>query len=150
MKGSSEDRTYAPGTDVREYTHPQSGLTYRAPFIAGDSSGTVDINGGIAGKTIQELIDITGTPNVPAFLDKKYGVDFNNQPLPDWYTAKAQLDDAKAKAAAYTGSDQNTTDMLQKNFNDANAIYQFVDQGLVAYRVDLLNDIRNFRAAFGY
>jgi hypothetical protein len=150
VKGSSEDRTYAPGTDVREYTHPQSGLTYRAPFIAGDSSGTVDINGGIAGKTIQELIDITGTPNVPAFLDKKYGVDFNNQPLPDWYTAKAQLDDAKAKAAAYTGSDQNTTDMLQKNFNDANAIYQFVDQGLVAYRVDLLNDIREFRAAFGY
>jgi hypothetical protein len=150
VKGSKEDFNYAPGTQIIEYTHPQSGLTYRAPVIASDSSGSVDINGGIASRTIQELIDITGQPGVPALMPSKYGAGFDNKPLPDWYTAKANLDDAKAQVAAYQGSDANTQQMLQTNFQQANAIYQFVDQGLVAYRVDLLNDIRNFRAAFGY
>jgi hypothetical protein len=150
VKGSKEDVTYAPGTNIIEYTHPQSGLTYRAPVLSTDSSGTVDIKGGIAAKTIQELVDITGQPGVPAFLSMKYGTDFDNKALPDWYTAKAQLDAAKAAAAAYTGTDKTMTQQLQTNFDKANAIYQYIDQGLMAYRVDLLNDIRTFRQAFGY
>jgi hypothetical protein len=150
VKGSKEDVNYAPGTNIIEYTHPQSGLTYRAPVLSTDSSGTVDIKGGIASKTIQELIDITGQPGVPANMPSKYGADFDNKPLPDWYTAKAKLDAAKAAAAAYTGTDKMMIQSLQTDFDKANAIYQFVDQGLVAYRVDLLNDIRTFRSAFGY
>ena len=148
VKGSKDDISYAPGTQVIEYTHPQSGLTYRAPMVTGDSSSTVDIGGGIAAKTIQELNDITGQPGVPATMPGKYGAGFDNKPLPNWYTAKKALDDAQAAAAANT--DPKVTAQLQQNYDQANAIYQFVDQSLVAYRVDLLNDIRNFRMAFGY
>jgi hypothetical protein len=148
VKGSKDDVQYAPGTPVLEYTHPLSGLTYRAPVLSTDSSGTVDIRGGIAAKTIQELIEITGQPNQPSTMNPKYGSDSNNKPLPDWYTAKAQLDTAKAMAAQYTGNDAATKQQLQTTFNQANAIYQYVDQGLVGYRVDLLNDIRAFRAVF--
>jgi len=150
LKGSKEDFTYAPGTKILEYTHPQSGLTYRAPVVASDATGSVDIAGGIGARTIQELIDITGQPNVPATMPAKYGADFDNKPLPDWYTAKSQLDASKAAVAAYQGSDATMQQTLQTNFQKANAIFQFVDQGLVSYRVDLLNDIRNFRQAFGY
>ena len=138
---------YAPGTPILEYTHPQSGLTYRAPSIANDAASTVDINGGIAQLTIKELIEITGQPGVPANLPAKYGVDSENNALPDWYTAKANLEDAQKKAAANT--DPAMTQTLQTNFDKANAIYQYIDQGLMAYRVDLLNDIRTFRSAFG-
>jgi hypothetical protein len=148
VKGSKEDFTYAPGTTIVEYTHPQSGLTYRAPIVAGDSTGSVDITGGIASNTIKELIAITGQPGVPATMPGKYGADFDNNPLPDWYTAKSMLDTAKAAVA--NNQDPAMTAKLQNNFDKANAVYQFVDQGLVAYRVDLLNDIRNFRSAFGY
>ncbi|HVU51036.1 MAG TPA: zinc-dependent metalloprotease [Polyangia bacterium] len=150
LKGSKEDFNYAPGTTILEYTHPQSGLTYRAPVVPSDATASVSINGGIASQTIQELIDITGQPGVPARMPSKFGADFDNNPLPDWYTAKQDLDNAKAAVAAYTGTDTNMQQTLQTNFDKANAIFQFVDQGLVAYRVDLLNDIRNFRAAFGY
>jgi hypothetical protein len=148
VKGSKDDVTYAPTQQVIEYTHPQSGVTYRAPVLATDPSGTVDINGGIASRVIQELIDITGTSGVPARMPKKFGFGLDNQPLPDWYTAKKQLDDAKAAAAAYTGSDKTMQATLQANFDQANTIFQFVDQFLVAYRVDLLDDIRTFRQAF--
>ena len=119
-------------------------------MIASDATGSVDIAGGIGARTIQELIDITGQPNVPATMPAKYGADFDNKPLPDWYTSKSQLDAAKAAVAAYQGTDATMTQTLQTNFQKANAIFQFVDQGLVSYRVDLLNDIRNFRQAFGY
>jgi hypothetical protein len=150
VKGSKDDYQYAPGTQIIEYTHPQSGLTYRAPVIASDATGSVALNGGIAARTVQELIDITGQPGVPATMPSKYGADFDNKPLPDWYTAKAQLDAAKAAAAADTGTDATVTQKLQSDFNKANIIYQFVDTSLVGYRVDLLNDIRAFRSAFGY
>jgi hypothetical protein len=150
IKGSKEDFMYAPGTTIVEYTHPQSGLTYRAPDVPGDSTGSVSISGGIASQTIKELNAITGQPNVPATMPAKFGADFNNQPLPDWYTAKQLLDNAKSDVATYTGTDQSEKTKRQVAFEQANAIFQFVDQGLVAYRVDLLNDIRNFRQAFGY
>jgi hypothetical protein len=148
IKGSKDDLNYAAGTQVLEYTHPQSGVTYRAPMIAGDSSATVDIQGGISGKVMQELIDITGQVGVPGTIALKYGVDFKGNALPDWQTAKAQLDAAKLAAAANT--DGTKTAQLQQTFDQANAIYQYIDQGLVAYRVDQLNDFRAFRQAFGY
>jgi hypothetical protein len=147
IKGSKEDFNYAPGTTILEYTHPQSGLTYRAPVLATDATGSVDINGGIAAKTIEELIAITGTFGVPAKMPAKYGADFDNQPLPDWYTAKQNLD--TAKKAAGDNTDPAMSQTLQDNFDKANAIYQFVDF-LVSFRVDQLNDIRIFRQGFGY
>jgi hypothetical protein len=160
LKGSKDDVTYAPGAQVLEYTHPQSGLTYRAPVIPTDSSSTVDIKGGVASQTIQELIELTGTAPAPAVpggpavpgpggtIPLKYGVGFDGKALPDWWTAKAQLDAAKAAAAANT--DTTKTAALQTAFDQANAVYQYVDQTLVGYRVDLLGDIRTFRSAFGY
>src|SRR5260221_11706315 len=60
IKGSKDDVTYAPGTQIVEYTHPQSGLTYRSPVIPNDASSTVDIKGGVASRAIQELVDLTG------------------------------------------------------------------------------------------
>lgn len=149
IKGSKDDFQYAPGTTVVEYTHPQSGLTYRAPVVASDSSSTVDLGGGIAAKVVQELNEITGQAGTPGTIPLKYGVGFDGKSaLPDWQTAKQNLDDAKAAATANTDAAQ--TAKLQRAFDEANAIYQYVDQSLVAYRVDLLNDIRGFRQAFGY
>jgi hypothetical protein len=138
-KGAKDDVDYGPGTPVIEYTHPQSGVIYRAPVLNGDTYS------GIASRTIQELIDITGTPGVPATLPPIYGADQNQQPLPDWQTAKAALDAATAAGAAGASGDAK----LQANYDNANAVFQAVDF-LVSYRVDLLSDIRNFRAAFGY
>jgi hypothetical protein len=140
IKGSKDDVTYAPGIQVLEYTHPQSGLTYRAPVLK-------DTYPGIGSTVVQELVDITGQANVPATLDQKWGVDFQNQKLPDWYTAKAALD--AAKAAAQANTDTTKTDALQRAYAEANSRFQQVDY-LVAYRVDLLSDIRLFRSAFGY
>jgi hypothetical protein len=153
LKGSKDDVTYGPGTTVLEYTHPQSGLTYRAPVVASDSSSTVDLGGGIAAKVVKELNDITGqagsdpTKDPNGTIPLKYGVGFDGKALPDWQTAKWRLDRAKSDAAANTDATQ--TAKLQRAYDEANAIYQYVDQGLVAYRVDLLNDIRGFRQVFG-
>ena len=65
-----------------------------------------------------------------------FGLLSNGQPLPDWQTAKANLD-------ALTG----TTD--QTAYNTAQSIFQFVDFQ-VANRIDLLGDLRLFRRSFGY
>ncbi|HSZ81385.1 MAG TPA: zinc-dependent metalloprotease [Polyangia bacterium] len=142
LKGSKDDVTYAPGTQVIEFTHPQTGDTYRAPVIGGDTYS------GIASRVIQELVDVTGQVGVPAALPPQYGADQNGNPLPDWQTAKAASDAAMAASVANT--DTAKTAQLQTAYDNANAIFQFVDQQILAPRVDLLSDIRNFRAAFGY
>jgi hypothetical protein len=140
VKGSKDDIQFAPGVQVLEWAHPQSGLVYRAPVLQNSYPG-------IGSTVVKELIDITGQPNVPATLDEKWGVDFNNQKLPDWYTAKQNLDNAQLAAANNT--DPKMNDALQQKYSEANNIFQQVDY-LVAYRTDLLNDIRMFRSAFGY
>jgi uncharacterized protein DUF4953 len=142
-KGAKDDQDYGPGTQVIEYTHPQSGVVYRAPVLNGDTYS------GIASRTIQELVDITGTVGVPATLPFSYGINpITPVPtaLPDWQTAKAALDAAQAAGAANTDP-MNTT--FQNNYANALSVFQAVDF-LVSYRVDLLSDIRNFRSAFGY
>ena len=131
IKGSKDDVTYAPGTEVVEFAHPQTGTVYRAPVLK-------DTNPGIGATVIQELIDITGQPNVPATLPDKYGVDASNNALPDWYTAKAALDAAQANAKASTSTDPNAGDRPASGpTTQANAVFQAVDY-LVSYRVDLL------------
>ena len=130
LKGAVDDVTYAPGVVIREYTHPQSGVTYRAAHL--DPSRL-----GIGESLIQELNQITGVWGVRGTLPAKYGyVNDAGDPYPDWQTARADLETASA------GTDQAA-------FQRATAIFQNVDY-YVAYRVDLLNDLRRFRMAFGY
>jgi len=129
IKGSNDDRDYGPGTTVDEFVHPQSHLVYRAARIDAGKKG-------IGGQLIDELNLLTGQAGTTASLPKKYGLDDVRQPLPDWQTAKA------AVSAAQTSGDQTA-------YNRAVSIFNVVDY-LVAYRVDMLNDLRTFRAAFGY
>jgi hypothetical protein len=139
IKGSKDDVTYAPSINVLEYAHPQSGIIYRAPVMPGKF-------GGIGAQVVQELIDMTGTAGTRGALNRKFGL-FKDNPLPDWQTAKADLD--AAKAAAQANTDDKLTKSLQDKYNDALMLYQAVDY-LVGYRVDLLNDLRLFRTAFSY
>ena len=46
-------------------------------------------------------------------------------------------------------TDTTKIDLLQKAYSDARSVFQTVDY-YVSYRVDLLNDLRTFRTAFGY
>ena len=55
----------------------------------------------------------------------------DGSPVPDWYTAKADLD------AAAAGTDQD-------KFNQANSTFNYVNS-LLGYDVDLVADIRMFR-----
>jgi hypothetical protein len=128
LKGAPDDITYDPSVTLKEFVHPQTGQTYRAAIY-----DTRNLGIGVA--LIDELNLIAGQPGVPGTLPKKYGV-INNQPLPDWSTAKANLDAARA------GTDQTA-------FNNAQIAFQNVDFYL-SYRVDLLSDLRLFRSAFGY
>ena len=139
VKGSKDDVDYGPSVNVMEWQHPQSGLVYRAPIL--DNTRT-----GIAVPVVQELQTITGQQGVPGVLPEKYGA-FNNQPLPDWYTAKANLDASQATAQANTDTTQ--TDTLQTNYSNALSVFNAVDYQL-SYRVDILDDLRSFRTAFGY
>jgi hypothetical protein len=139
VKGSKDDVTYAPSVTVLEYPHPQSGLIYRAPVLAGKQPG-------IGAQVVQELIDLTGKAGTDGSIPKKYGL-YKDAPLPDWYTAKKRLDAAEKAGADNT--DPALAGKLQDAFTDAKIIFQAVDY-LVAYRTDLLSDIRLFRTVFAY
>jgi hypothetical protein len=141
LKGSKEDVSYGPGVTVVEYQHPQSGLVYRAPSLDPAQAG-------VGEKIIHELNDYTGVVGTPGSLPEKFGT-YKGKALPDWQTAKAAIDTAQAAAAAYTGTDPTTKATLQGNYQDAIAIFQAVDYQ-IAYRVDVLSDLRLFRTAFGY
>jgi len=121
-----------PTIPTVEFTHPQSGQTFRAAQVDTQHSGVgVDI--------IKELNVIAGTKATPKDLPAKYGfytLGGVTHMYPDWQTAKANLD------AATGGTDQTA-------YQNAVAIFQNVDY-LLSYRVDLLSDLRRFRQAFGY
>jgi hypothetical protein len=130
VKGAIDDVTYDPGIMVKEFTHPQSGQVYRAPVLDPTRAA-------VGTQVIDELNAIAGTKGVTGTIDLKFGAaDAQGTPLPDWQTARANLD------AAQTSGDQT-------KFQNAQSIFQYVDY-LLGYRVDLLNDLRNFRRAFGY
>jgi hypothetical protein len=124
VKGSNDDATVAAGTVVKEFTHPVTGLTYRAPTTGDGASENIGVS------LIDELNTLVGKAGTPGTLPVRYGT-LNGQPLPDWQSAKTALDAAKA------GRDQSA-------FTRAQAIFDAID-GLVGYRVDLLADIRSFR-----
>jgi hypothetical protein len=131
LKGSNDDLTFSGATTVKEFTHPQTGQTYRAPVY-----DPANANASVGARLIDELNMITGQKGTPGTLPAHYGVLANGKPLPDWQTAKANLDQATA------GTDQAA-------LYDAQTTFQSVDY-LLGYRVDLLGDLRQFRRAFGY
>ena len=59
------------------------------------------------------------------------GAYTNGSAVPDWYSAKADLD------AASAGTDQTAYTQANQTFNYVN--------GLLGYRIDLIGDIRMFR-----
>ena len=99
---------------------------------------------GIGVTVLQELNQIAGQPGTPGTLPKKYGT-VGGVGLPDWYTARAQLDAAQAAAKADTSTAHAMA--LQTSYTQALQIFNAVDYYL-NYRVDLLGDIRAFRHAF--
>jgi hypothetical protein len=130
VKGAIDDVTYDSSIAVKEFIHPQSGQVYRAPVL--DPSRAA-----VGTQLIDELNTIAGKNGVTGTLPAKFGaIDAQGTLIPDWQTAKANL------AAAQTAGDQTA-------YQNAQQIFQFVDFQL-GYRVDLLNDLRNFRRAFGY
>jgi hypothetical protein len=138
LKGSSDDVSYAPGTAVTEFADPVSHLVYRAAQID-------PARPGIGVTVLQELNQIVGVPGTEGTLPKKYGTS-GGQPLPDWTTAKAKLEEARVAAVANT--DATKTAALQTAYTRALQIFNAVDYHL-SYRIDLLGDIRTFRHAFG-
>jgi hypothetical protein len=139
VKGSKEDVNYGAGVQVVEYQHPQSGIVYRAPVLD-------PAHEGIGSQIVKELTAYTGVVGTPGSLPEKFGT-YKGLPLPDWQTAKKNVDDAKAAAQANT--DTTMTAKLQGEYDTAVSIFQAVDYQ-IAYRVDILNDLRLFRGAFGY
>jgi hypothetical protein len=130
VKGAIDDVTYDPSITVKEFTHPQSGEVYRAPVLDPQRQA-------VGVQIIDELTTIAGTKGVTGTIPTKFGaLDTQGTPYPDWQTAKANV------GAAQMAGDQAA-------YQRAQAIFQYIDY-LLAYRVDLLNDLRNFRRAFGY
>ncbi len=135
QKGAVDDTLFS--SPVHEFTHPVSGITYRAPQFD-------DKHIAVGVQVIDELNTMIGKPGVEGTISGRYGAvfmskpdgTFTQDPIPDWYTAKARLDAAKASGD-------------QAKYTYAVGAFQQVDS-LLAYRVDLLNDLRMFRRAFAF
>jgi len=124
IKGSDDDFVVAPGADV-EFTHPETGLIFHA---------TTNQNGAapnIGKQILDELNAITGKRGVPGTMPLSVGMYTDGTAVPDWYTAKAALD------AASAAKDQDA-------YNQAIGTFNYVNRQL-AYRIDLIGDIRLFR-----
>ena len=80
-------------------------------------------------------------------MPAKYGLQTGGVPYPNWSTAKANVDKAQVDAQANT--DMTKADALQTAYIKALTTFTSVDY-MMAYRVDLLGDIRTFRRGFGY
>jgi hypothetical protein len=124
VKGADDDFTVA-ANQVVEYTHPETGIVFRATT---NSAGAAP---NIGKQILDELNAITGVKGTRGTVPLNIGMYDDGSAVPDWYSAKADLD------AAAAGTDQ-------KAFNAANSTFNYVNS-LVGYRVDLIADIRLFR-----
>jgi hypothetical protein len=124
VKGSDDDFTVGSNAAV-EYTHPETGIVYRATTNAPGASTN------IGRQILDELNAITGTAGTPGTIPVNVGTYTDGTPVPNWYSAKAALDAAKQS-------------MDQAAYDQAIATYNYVN-GLVGYRIDLIGDIRLFR-----
>ena len=125
VKGADDDFTLT-NVAINEYTHPTTGVTYRAP-----SYNTKPNN--IGSDLIDELKAVTGTSADPATatMPVQFGLNLDGTPLPTWYAAKA------AVAATQGGSDQTA-------YQAAMATQTRVEQ-VLNYRLDIISDIRTVR-----
>jgi hypothetical protein len=124
VKGGDDDFTLGTAAAV-EFTHPETGVTYRAPINAPGSATN------IGRQIIDELNSIVGVAGTRGTLPLTIGSFTNGDPVPNWYSAKADVDAAKQ------GTDQAA-------YESAVGIYNYVNQ-LLGYRIDLISDIRAFR-----
>jgi hypothetical protein len=125
IKGGDDDFQLAPGTPVAEYAHPETGVIYRAP------ANTAGARVNIGKEIVDELNVITGTAGATGTIPVAYGSYTDGTPLPNWYTAKKAMDDALA------GGNQEV-------YSNALSTFNYIKQ-LLAYRVDLVSDIRLIR-----
>jgi uncharacterized protein DUF4953 len=123
VAGADDDFTVAAGTPVKVFTHPETGVVYRAP------DGSTPRN--IGAQIIDDLAAITGTPGVVGTIPPRFGTASDGSLLPTWYSAKAAVDQAAA------GTDQTA-------YSNALTTFTTVDQ-VLGYQVDLIGDIRLFR-----
>jgi hypothetical protein len=128
VKGADDDFLTANPNVVYEYTHPETGVVYRATTNTGGTAPNIGY------QVLKELTDITGVAGTRGTIPISIGTYTDGTPVPDWYTAKADLD------AAAAGTDQN-------KYSNALSTFSYVDS-LVGYRVDLIADIRMFRRYF--
>jgi hypothetical protein len=122
-KGADDDFTLDPTAKVLEYTHPETGVIYRAPDVSTPRN--------IGAQILDEMASITGQQGVAGTLPTRFGTNSDGTPLPDWYTAKAALD------AAMAGTDQTA-------YSNAQSTFSVVEQ-VLSDRTDLISDIRLFR-----
>lgn len=124
VKGADDDFTVAANAAI-EYTHPETGIVFRA---------TTNGNGAapnIGKQILDELNAITGVKGTRGTVPLNIGAYTDGSAVPDWFSAKADLDVAAA------GTDQDAYSQALSTFNYV--------QGLVGYRIDLIGDIRMFR-----
>ena len=118
-------RHVTASTAAVEYTHPETGIVYRATTNAGGAAPN------IGRQVLDELNGITGQPGVDGTVPVSISSYTDGTPIPNWYTAKKNLD------AALQGTDQGAYDTAIAMFNHLNY--------LVGYRIDLIGDVRLFR-----
>jgi hypothetical protein len=126
VKGADDDFVTNTAGTVLEYTHPETGIVFRATTNGGGAAPN------IGRQLIDELNAITGTAGTTnGTIPLSITSYSDGTPLPNWYAAKKALDDAAG------GIDQDA-------YNAAISTFNYVNY-LVGYRIDLIGDIRLFR-----
>jgi hypothetical protein len=125
VKGADDDFTLGSSVTIKEFTHPTTGVIYRAPAYAPPSPNN------IGAEIIDELTAIVGSPGVQGSIPIRFGGYTNGQAYPNWYTAKAAMELA-------------FNQQQQQQYKDAKLMFEYIDY-LVNYRIDLISDIRVVR-----
>ena len=126
VKGADDDFVTNTAGTVIEFTHPETGIVFRATTNGGGAAPN------IGRQLVDELNAITGTAGVTnGTIPLSITSYSDGTPVPNWYAAKKTLDDAAA------GTNQDAYNAAISTFNYVN--------GLVGYRIDLIGDIRLFR-----
>src|SRR6266540_396696 len=138
VKGADDDFTLGSNVTIKEFTHPITGVIYRAPSyvevptapnVGADRIPPIPEN--IGAEIVDELKAIVGAPGVAGVIPVRLGAYDKGQAYPNWYTAKAEMESAFQR-------------QQQKEYEDAKRLFEYIDY-LVNYRIDLISDIRVVR-----